>query len=411
MDHTITSQDFTLNITSPDDTWTMDKGVTITTDAQLGIFAQSAATNTHLIINGQITTTENANTGLQFSALVDSGDNSRVDIGKTGVLTGERGALFQGDHQIIHNSGKVTGTNDIGITIHSNDVDLTNQGTITGTKTFGLNVEGADNHVVNGVHGVITGAAGVEFDAVKDDINTLVNHGTIKATAGFEVAIFGNTDAGKESIEDIRNDGKIEGNVMLGGGDDKFDNRGGSVTGVVAGGTGDDSYIVGKQHYRIAESDNGGDDTVTAYSSYKVAAHQSIENTWLGGKANLNLTGNANAEFLHGNDGDNQIKGGGGDDFIYGGKGADILTGQGGADHFFFSTGDGHDVVSDYQDGSDVLELGLLKGITSFDDLKQNHTTEHNGDLIIHVGSDHLVIHDLDKQDFDAKDVSFHIYL
>lgn len=52
------------------------------------------------------------------------------------------------------------------------------------------------------------------------------------------------------------------------------------------------------------------------------------------------------------------LMGGTGDDWIEGGRGWDVLTGGGGSDHFVFNSGDGPDVITDFQQGADKIVLG-----------------------------------------------------
>lgn len=74
-----------------------------------------------------------------------------------------------------------------------------------------------------------------------------------------------------------------------------------------------------------------------------------------------NIDGSDTNDILSGDNQNNILKGNGGDDLIIGGLGSDILTGGDGADTFKFSTGDSRlskfDVITDYQIGSDVLDV------------------------------------------------------
>ena len=63
-------------------------------------------------------------------------------------------------------------------------------------------------------------------------------------------------------------------------------------------------------------------------------------------------------DYLKGNDGHDAIDGGSGNDHVFGGRGADILFGGSGRDIFVFKYGDGfHDVVRDYVDGVDKIDI------------------------------------------------------
>ncbi|WP_179379322.1 beta strand repeat-containing protein [Jannaschia marina] len=70
-----------------------------------------------------------------------------------------------------------------------------------------------------------------------------------------------------------------------------------------------------------------------------------------------NVTASDDADVLIGSDVDNRLVGGDGDDLLSGEGGDDILTGGAGADTFRFAPGDGNDVVTDFQLGTDRLQI------------------------------------------------------
>lgn len=110
----------------------------------------------------------------------------------------------------------------------------------------------------------------------------------------------------------------------------------------------------------IVFGSNGGDEMDSYTSATGVLLY--------GEGGNDVLTGGAGDDDLVGQVGGDVIKGGDGADLISGGKGNDTLTGNAGSDLFTFATGDGNDVIKDFdakgggdnQDyigiGSDVLE-------------------------------------------------------
>lgn len=93
---------------------------------------------------------------------------------------------------------------------------------------------------------------------------------------------------------------------------------------------------------------------------------------------NNNLVGLSNADVLHGGDGDDRIFGNSGadrlfgddgDDVLNGGAGRDLLTGGEGQDSFVFVAYDNRrDIVFDYEDGTDRLDISQW-GASSVDDL------------------------------------------
>ncbi len=69
--------------------------------------------------------------------------------------------------------------------------------------------------------------------------------------------------------------------------------------------------------------------------------------------------GGDGADNVTGNDANNMLFGGAGADILIGGIGADTLTGGGGSDTFRYTSGTfGADTITDFEDGSDVIDLG-----------------------------------------------------
>ena len=116
---------------------------------------------------------------------------------------------------------------------------------------------------------------------------------------------------------------------------------------MMAGGSGNDSYIVEDTGDIVVEASNEGYDIVYAAASYALAAGQHVE--LLGTIDNtatiaLNLTGNELGNYVTGNAGANLIDGGGG---------ADQLWGRGGDDSYYVDAGDS--VVEYAGDGYDIV--------------------------------------------------------
>jgi len=127
-----------------------------------------------------------------------------------------------------------------------------------------------------------------------------------------------------------------------GGGNDWLNGKEGAD--VLAGGLGDDTYIVDDSGDQAVEAADEGVDLVESSVTFTLGA--AVENLTLTGNANLNGTGNGEANVLRGNSGANLLSGGGNDDQVFGGLGNDILNGDGGNDML---TG---------EDGGDVLDGG-----------------------------------------------------
>lgn len=86
-----------------------------------------------------------------------------------------------------------------------------------------------------------------------------------------------------------------------------------------------------------------------------------------GNRSDDTVYGNDGNDLLYGGKGDDIINGGAGADLIYGHLGNDILTGGVGGDRFDFRPNDGNNVITDFEDGIDVI--GLSNGL-AFEQLR-----------------------------------------
>jgi len=162
-----------------------------------------------------------------------------------------------------------------------------------------------------------------------------------------------------------------EGNDTLigGAGDDHL--LGGEGVDHMTGGSGNDTYFLDNVDDVVVEGINGGEDSVAAtFTLTNLFAN--VEEGYLAGDGNIDLTGNKLDNVLYGNHGNNTVDGGLGNDEINGQDGNDTLIGGKGADTFDFDMSplylqnDGQDTIKDFVKAEDVL---------SFD-----HIQDHNGD-------------------------------
>ncbi len=179
--------------------------------------------------------------------------------------------------------------------------------------------------------------------------------------------------------------------VFGGAGNDTL--NGGQGADSLIGGTGDDLYVVDDAADVISEVQAGGTDRVLAVSSFSLAAFRWVENLTLSGSANLNATGNVNANILTGNSGNNRLTGGNGPDTLIGGAGNDTLAGGrgndsliGGADDDILNGGLGQDrmeggsgddlyivdnvfdrILESQTGGTDTVRASVSYSIFSFD--------------------------------------------
>ena len=101
----------------------------------------------------------------------------------------------------------------------------------------------------------------------------------------------------------------------------------------------------------------------------------------------------------------NLVIGGDGSDVISGGVGDDRLTGADGADTFVFTGG--QDVITDFEDGADVIRLVGIAGIDDFADLS-GRISAAGDDVVIDLGApDELTLAGTALGEIDAADFLF----
>lgn len=124
------------------------------------------------------------------------------------------------------------------------------------------------------------------------------------------------------------------------------------------------------------------------------------------------INGGEGDDTLNGSGGNDRIDGGSGRDRIEGGAGDDILTGGADADRFEFSAmqgyiDTGHDVITDFQDGSDLIVFGIYRygqGPEDMDDL----TIYDTGDgAMIEFGQNSILLQNVQASDLDQSDFLF----
>ena len=89
---------------------------------------------------------------------------------------------------------------------------------------------------------------------------------------------------------------------------------------------------------------------------------------------------------------------------LTGGFGHDSMTGGGGADIFFFGDGHGNDTITDFEDGTDLIDLSALDGVTSFGALT---ITADGNDTVIDTGAGTIKLVGVAPSDLDADSFVF----
>jgi CSLREA domain-containing protein len=108
-----------------------------------------------------------------------------------------------------------------------------------------------------------------------------------------------------------------------------------------------------------------GNDSLIGGEGNDTLRGNALNDTLDGGLGDDLLVGGLDRDSLLGGDGIDTLRGGGANDTLDGGLGGDSLFGDAGADSFLLRSGDGTDLIVDYQDGTDNF---LLDGL-AFTDL------------------------------------------
>ena len=209
---------------------------------------------------------------------------------------------------------------------------------------------------------------------------------------------------------------------------DSADASGSDLKLVANGGEGDDVLIGGTTNDILRGDEaqdtligNEGDDELFGGDGTDVLVGGAGEDRLFGGEGQDELNGGADDDLLLGEDGDDLLIGGAGRDVLIGGAhqdtllggagndrllgqaGDDLMTGGAGADVFVFTVDSGHDRITNFTDGSDILRfngLGIGFADLTFQDVGADlkiFIPSVNGDDVTLLGSAGLV---LDGSDF-----------
>ena len=169
------------------------------------------------------------------------------------------------------------------------------------------------------------------------------------------------------------------------GGDDRMFGEEGDDS--ITGGTGDDIILGGEGNDTI----NAGDDDDVVY----------------GGEGDDSIDGGAGDDWIRGEAGNDTIDGGAGADTIFGSDGDDSITGGAEADTFAFDAGHGDDTITDFADGTDIIDLSRLDGVTSTADITIAADTNDANDTVITTGEGTITLTGVSHSDLDASNFDF----
>ena len=224
-------------------------------------------------------------------------------------------------------------------------------------------------------------------------------------TKGVEIDLKdGTTRFGSDTIKNIENligteknddiSGNSQANELHGGaGNDDIDGEGGDdmVFGEAGldnlkGGSGNDLLDGGADNDKL-EGELGNDQLFG----------QAGKDDLKGGSGNDLLDGGADSDKLDGGSGNDELlgqagkdalKGGSGNDTLDGGEGDDVLSGGSGRDQFVFSNDFGHDVVTDFGRGDQIVFND--GAFADFDDVRAA-SEQVGSDVVITLDADHIV--------------------
>jgi Ca2+-binding RTX toxin-like protein len=332
--------------------------INATTVTQAGTVHTLAGSGDTLIIARNIRIESTA----AITVNVSGGGNGIVNFGTIKNLLND-GITLGGDFNQLANYGIINAGDD-GISVYGIQNIITNSGTIIGA--WGVYFYG-DNAQHAGTSNLVnTGTIAGEVRGITHDIDENIvirNSGLVMTTGNFPAIV----SFSAVSEMSLFNTGRIEGDVQMGGGNDTYDGRGGSVFGDIFGGAQNDTFIAGAAGERFFGGSE--DDTLVFSSTGRVTMslnntvagtglaagdfYDSIENVTgtvtgadilrgstvrneiLGrGGANL-LVGLGGSDLLYGGAGADTLLGGTDIDFLYGGAAVDVLTGGAGSDGFY----------------------------------------------------------------------------
>ncbi len=282
--------------------------------------------------------------------------------------------------------------------------DLAN--VLTGNSGENLLIAGAGDDEVHG---------GAARDAIfgQDGADSLYGDGGIDyIVAGIgNDTIDGGADAdeiyGQEGDDTIFGGASFDTDIIVGGdGNDTIHgNSGAGDFDFLYGNLGDDTFYVDTPADLVFEQ--GGEGTDTVYAGINGGGfylYDNIENLILTDNTPFGV-GNALDNSLTGNAISNDLLGGLGNDTLNGMGGGDVLFGEAGNDTFVFGIGTGGDVIGDFTQGQDRIDISAFG--FSFAQAQANFIQNGNVGAINLGNGDFIVLHNVTMSTLTATDFIF----
>lgn len=147
---------------------------------------------------------------------------------------------------------------------------------------------------------------------------------------------------------------------------------------------------------------NGGNDDLRGGGGNDWLFGDSGNDLLLGGGGSDDLFGHTGNDVLSGGGGNDMLDGGVGDDVLNGGRGDDILRGGDGVDIFTFNVGDGHDIIEDFQNGTERMEV-VDWGYSDGSEVVAL-ATQVGSDVVISNSGDSITLINFDLADLNGHD-------
>jgi len=304
-----------------------------------------------------------------FTYQVSDGVGGVVDgVTRTFDLLPVKGVLKAGDDQV-----KVL--EDASVTVGF-DALLANDFDPTGSKPtiIGIDTAGTKSSV-----SINTNNRTITYNADADVFDLLATGNT--ATDSFKYTLQGSTGEKTTGTVQINVQGINDGNPNLLG----------TVKADTLNGTTGEDRIKGNNGNDILNGGDGADDL-------------------FGDNGDDTLNGGNSIDNLFGGNGNDRLNGGNGNDWLGGERGNDTLTGGLGNDVFLFAKSGGNDIITDFANGFDKIQIAADTGKTNFGQLTIIGGTDANGTAYttINLGSGgQATLIGVSVADVDAADFIF----